>query len=260
VSEAAKLAGRRIVVTGGSSGIGASTVAALVAEGAAVVAIGTSRERGEQVARKAVGPGSAAFSVCDVRDRQAVRATFARAAAELGAIDALVHAAGVRTESPAEDISDDDIARVLDTNVRGTIVTNQEVFPHLRENGGGRILNFASGAALYPYVHAAHYSASKAAVIAWTRTIAHEWGTHGITANAVNPAIWTPMYEAKRARMGADALDAHDAVMAARIPLGGRLGDPARDLDPVLVFLLSDAARFITAQIISVDGGMVPLR
>jgi 2-hydroxycyclohexanecarboxyl-CoA dehydrogenase len=260
VTGSGQLAGTRIVVTGGSSGIGATAVAALVREGAAVVALGTNRERGEQVASEAVGPGSARFAVCDVRDRDTVRSTLSEAAATLGAIDALVHAAGVRTESPAEDISDEDLSLVIETNVRGTIVTNQEVFPYLRDNGGGRILNFASGAALYPYLHAAHYSASKAAVIAWTRTIAHEWGRHGIAANAVNPAIWTPMYEAKRSRMGPDALAAHDAVMASRIPLGGKLGDPDLDLSPVLVFLLSDAARFITAQIISIDGGMVPLR
>jgi 2-hydroxycyclohexanecarboxyl-CoA dehydrogenase len=254
------LAGTRVIVTGGSSGIGAVAVGALVREGAAVLSLGTHLERGAQIARDAVGPGSATFVQCDVRSRAAVRSTFAAAAQAMGGIDALVHAAGVRTESAAEEISDEDIALVLDTNVRGTIVTNQEVFPYLRDNGGGRILNFASGAALYPYLHAAHYSASKAAVIAWTRTIAHEWGTHGIAANAINPAMWTPMYEAKRAGLGRAELAAHDAVMAARIPLGGKLGDPADDLGPVLVFLLGEGARFITAQIISVDGGMVPLR
>jgi 2-hydroxycyclohexanecarboxyl-CoA dehydrogenase len=260
MSEPGQLAGRRIVVTGGSSGIGATAVSALVREGAAVVALGTNRERGEQVAHASPGPGSARFTVCDVRSRAEVRATLADAAKTLGSIDALVHSAGVRTESPAEEIPDDELTLVLDTNVRGTIVTNQEVFPYLRDAGGGRILNFASGAGLYPYLHAAHYSASKAAVIAWTRTIAHEWGRHGIAANAVNPAMRTPMYEAKRSHMGADELAAHDAAMASRIPLGGMLGDPERDLAPVLVFLLSDAARFITAQIISIDGGMVPLR
>jgi NAD(P)-dependent dehydrogenase (short-subunit alcohol dehydrogenase family) len=255
-----QLEGTRVVVTGGSSGIGASVVATFVGEGAAVISLGTNEERGREVVRSANGPGTADFVRCDVRSRDAVRSTFAAAAATLGGVDALVHAAGVRTEAPAEQLSDEDYDLVMETNVRGTFLTNQEVFPHLRDSGGGRIVNFASGAALYPYLNAAHYSASKAAVIAWTRTIAHEWGRHGISANAVNPAMWTPLYEAKRAHMSADDLAAHDAAMAARIPLGGTLGDPARDLGPVLVFLLSDAARFITGQIISVDGGMVPLR
>jgi NAD(P)-dependent dehydrogenase (short-subunit alcohol dehydrogenase family) len=189
-----------------------------------------------------------------------VRSAFAAAAAELGGIQALVHAAGIRTEARAEDLTDADWDDVLETNARATFVVNQEVFPHLREAGGGRILNFASGAALYPYVGAAHYSASKAAVIAWTRTIAHEWGRYGIAVNAVNPAMWTPIYEAKRSHLTPEQLAAHDASMRERIPIGGRLGDPDRDLAPVLVFLLGDGARFITGQLVSVDGGMVPLR
>jgi NAD(P)-dependent dehydrogenase (short-subunit alcohol dehydrogenase family) len=252
-----QLAGKRVVVTGGSSGIGATLVATYVREGAAVISLGTNEERGQQVVQHA---GGGEFVRCDIRDRGAVRAAFAHASKALGGIDALVHAAGVRTESPAEQISDEDYELVMDTNVRGTFVTNQEVFPHLRDSGGGRIVNFASGAALYPYLNAAHYSASKAAVIAWTRTIAHEWGEHGISANAVNPAVWTPLYEAKRSHMSEADLAAHDAIMAQRIPIGGKLGDPERDLGPVLVFLLTDGARFITAQVVSIDGGMVPLR
>jgi 2-hydroxycyclohexanecarboxyl-CoA dehydrogenase len=148
----------------------------------------------------------------------------------------------------------------MDVNLRGTFLTNQAAFPYLREAGGGRILNYASGAALYPFVGGAHYSASKGAVISWTRTIAHEWGRHNITANAICPVIWTPMYDASRARYSPEELSAHEARMAERIPLGGRSGDPDRDMAPVLVFLVGDGARFITAQIISIDGGMVPLR
>lgn len=255
-----QLGGRRIIVTGGSSGIGASAVAAFVREGATVVSIGMDEVRGQEVVTATAGPGSAEFARCDIRRRDDVRATFSAARARLGGIDALVHAAGVRNEGPAEGLSDEAIDVVIETNIRGTIVTNQEVFPHLRDNGGGRILNFASGAALYPYLHGAHYSASKAAVIAWTRTVAHEWGKHSITVNAVNPAIWTRMYEDKRELMSAEALAAHDEGMKARIPIGGKLGDPDVDLCPVLVFLVGDAARFITGQIVSVDGGMVPLR
>ena len=255
------LEGRRVVLTGGSSGIGAAAVGALAGAGASVFSWARDEERGRSVAERAslAGPGRAVFVRCDVRDRTAVRTAFAAAAADLGGIDALVHLAGIRTEGPAEALTDDAWADVVDTNARGTFVVNQEVFPYLR-GYGGRILNFASGAALYPYVGAAHYSASKAAVIAWTRTIAHEWGRYGITANAINPAMWTPIYEAKRAHLNEEQLAAHDAVMRERIPVGGKLGDPVRDIAPVLVFLLGDGARFITGQIVSVDGGMVPLR
>lgn len=256
------LVGRRIVVTGGSSGIGAAAVRSLVAAGAAVSSWGTNVDRGERVVAEANadGHGISAFLCCDVTDRQRVRSCFAEAAARLEGIDALVHLAGVRNEGPAESLTDEDWEWVVGTNLRGTFVVNQEVFPYLRESGGGRILNFASGAALYPYVGAAHYSASKAGVVSWTRTIAHEWGRYGISANAVNPAIWTPIYEAKRSHMSPAELGVHDQALLSRIPIGGKLGDPDRDLAPVLVFLLGDGARFITGQIVSVDGGMVPLR
>ena len=117
-----------------------------------------------------------------------------------------------------------------------------------------------TGAALYPFRNGAHYSAAKAGVIAWTRTIAHEWGRHGITAVAVNPAMWTPMYQEHRDRLSPEELAEHDRKKLEQIPLGGRLGDPTRHIAPVLVFLVGDRSRFITGQVVSVDGGMVPLR
>jgi NAD(P)-dependent dehydrogenase (short-subunit alcohol dehydrogenase family) len=254
------LDGRRIVVTGGSSGIGAGAVAAFVREGASVVAVGTDAERGERVAAGAQGPGSARFVACDVRDRAAVQALFAGVAEQLGGLDALVHAAGVRTESAPEAITDEELDLVLGTNVRGTIVVNQEAFGLLRDSEDARVLNFASGAALYPYPRAAHYSASKAAVIAWTRTVAHAWGPLGIRVNAVNAAVATPMFLRQRETMASAARAAYDADLAKRIPAGGTFGDLERDLLPVLVFLLTDGGRFINGQIVSVDGGMVPLR
>jgi NAD(P)-dependent dehydrogenase (short-subunit alcohol dehydrogenase family) len=82
----------------------------------------------------------------------------------------------------------------------------------------------------------------------------------GIRVNSVVPAVWTPMYDEHRATMNAEDLAAHDAAVAAAVPLGGRLGDPARDLAPVLVFLIGDGARFITGQLISVNGGANPTR
>ena len=106
----------------------------------------------------------------------------------------------------------------------------------------------------------AHYAASKGAVLGWTRTIAQEWGRYGITANCVAPGIWTAMYQKTRDGMTPEQLALHDAGMAQMIPLGGRLGDPDRDMAPVLLFLVSDAARFITGQTLPVDGGMVPSR
>jgi 2-hydroxycyclohexanecarboxyl-CoA dehydrogenase len=259
---APELTGKRIVVTGGSRGIGEAAVRAFVRAGAAVASLDVREELGERVAREATdaGPGRARFLTCSVERRDAVEGAFAAAVEDLGGLDVLVNAAGVERAAPAEEISDADWDLIMDVNLRGTFLTNQVAFPYLKGNGGGRIVNFASGAALHPYVHGAHYSVSKAGVVSWTRTIAHEWGKYGISAVAVNPAIWTPMYEEHRARLSPGELAAHERRQATRIPLGGRLGDPDRDLAPVLVFLAGEGARFITATVVSVDGGLTPVR
>jgi NAD(P)-dependent dehydrogenase (short-subunit alcohol dehydrogenase family) len=96
--------------------------------------------------------------------------------------------------------------------------------------------------------------------MAWTRTVAVEWARFGITVNSVVPAMWTPMYDEHRARMTPDELAQHDAIMKMRVPVGGKLGDPDADLAPVMVFLASDDSRFITGQIIAVNGGIGMVR
>jgi NAD(P)-dependent dehydrogenase (short-subunit alcohol dehydrogenase family) len=136
---------------------------------------------------------------------------------------------------------------------------NRAVFPHLRDHGGS-IINFASGAGALGLPNKAAYSAAKGAVLAWTRTVAQEWGPHNIRVNAIAPAIWTPMYEKTRAEMSPEQLSSHDAYMAKVIPLGGKLGDMVEDLVPVLAFLASPGSRFMTGQIIAVDGGTLMVR
>jgi NAD(P)-dependent dehydrogenase (short-subunit alcohol dehydrogenase family) len=213
---------------------------------------------GEQIAAAAhqVGSGSARYLHCDVSQREPVQQAFDAAVKQLGGLDALINVAGVERKAPAEDISQGDWDLMFDVNARGALNTNQAAFKHLRERGG-RIVNFASAAGVMGVPGLAHYSAAKAAVLGWTRTAAKEWGKHGITVNAVAPGMWTPMYEHFRARLDAAQLKAHDTMMAGQIPLGGRLGDPDRDMAPVLVFLVSDGARFITGQTLAVDGGLM---
>src|SRR5579875_2975990 len=241
------LAGRRIIVTGGASGIGAATALAYVREGARVAVLDIDDAGGQRVAAEA--GAAACYEPCDVADR---------AVAWLGGLDALVHAAGVERAAPAEEITEADWDLVLGVNAKGTLFTNQAAFRHLRARGG-RIINFGSAAALRGQRGGAHYAAAKAAVLAWTRTAAQEWARYGITVNAILPAMWTPMYEAYRARLSPEELAMHDLGLQHAIPLGGRLGDPARDLAPLMVFLAGDGARFITGQAFCVDGGMVML-
>lgn len=253
-----ELSGKRIIITGAAGGIGASALRGLAAAGARLAALDVSDEAGrEEVARAKGGAGGdAKYFHCDIRRRADVDQVFATAVAWLGGLDGLVNIAGVEHAAPAEAISDNDWDLMFDVNARGTLNTNQAAFPYLRETGG-RILNFGSAAGVMGLPGCAHYSAAKAAVLGWTRTVAKEWGRYGISVNAAAPGMWTPMYEAHRTRMDADALKAHDAMMAGLIPLGGRLGDPDRDMAPFVVFMMSDGARFITGQTLAVDGGLM---
>jgi NAD(P)-dependent dehydrogenase (short-subunit alcohol dehydrogenase family) len=255
------LHGSRIIVTGGGQGIGAALVGAFACEGANVASLDIKEAAGREQAERASaeGPGRAEFHLCDVADRGEVERVFSAFTAEFGALDVLVNAAGIELRSPAEDITDEDWDRTFDVNAKGTLITNQAAFRSMRDHGG-RILNFASGAGVRGYRLHGHYAATKGAVLSWTRTIALEWGRYGITANAICPGIWTPMYDATRARMTADELADHEAQMADTTPIDGRLGDATRDLAPFMVFLAGEGSRYITGQTLVVDGGRTMVR
>ena len=257
MDETATLANKKIIVTGAARGIGASATRALAAAGAMVTGLDLSGPPADT----AESPPSSVFAyeTCDVSSRASTRAAVDRAVAAMGGLDVLIHAAGVQRYTPAEAITDEEWELVVGVNARGTMTAIQAVFPHLRDRGG-RIVNFASAAGALGLRGCAHYAASKGAVLAWTRTIAQEWGPYGISVNAIAPGMWTPMYDATRAGMTPDQLEAHDRGMAMLIPLGGRLGDPDADMAPVLVFLASDASRFITGQTLAVDGGLMMVR
>lgn len=245
---------RRIIVTGGASGIAAATVRAYAREGAHVASLDVADGPGREVAASA-GP-RVTYYHCDVSKRADVNAVFDEAVGKMGGLDVMANVAGVERGTPAEDIPDDEWNLIFDVHARGTMLTNQAAFRHMKAHGG-RIINFGSGAGIRGQRGSAHYSAAKAAVMAWTRTVAQEWGRHRITVNSVVPAIWTPMYDSHRARMSPEELAIHDLTMQHVVPLGGKLGDPDGDLAPVMVFLAGDGPRFITGQAFVVDGGMV---
>lgn len=257
MAETTTLSGKRIIVTGAARGIGASAARALAAAGATVTGVDIV-DRPITTHKDETGQ-ALAHLICDVSSRSSTQAAFDAATASMGGLDVLIHAAGVQRYTPAEAISDDEWDLVLSVNAGGTMITNQAAFPHLKERGG-RIINFASAAGAVGLRGCAHYSASKGAVLAWTRAVAQEWGVHGISVNAIAPGMWTPMYESTRSGMTTEQLEFHDRGMASLIPLGGKLGDPDRDMAPVLVFLASDASRFITGQTLAVDGGLMMVR
>jgi NAD(P)-dependent dehydrogenase (short-subunit alcohol dehydrogenase family) len=254
-----QIEGKRVIVTGASSGLGEAAVRVFVREGAVVAALDVDDEAGATVVAAAndEGPGRAVYHHCDVRQADVVRASFDRAAHNLGGLDALVHFAGVDKLTPAESITEEEWDFVVGVNLKGTFLANQAAFSHLREFGG-RIVNVTSAVAMVAAPGRAHYSASKGGIASLSRALAAEWGQYGINVVALSPVAYTPMTDRSRATLSDEQKVVFDARMTG-VPLR-RNGDAETDIAPVLVFLVSDASRYITAQIIAVDGGAVPVR
>lgn len=250
------LDGRRIIITGGASGMGEALVRAFPSLGARVVSMDLSPDRGREIADAS---GAVGFVEVDVSSEASVQAATEEAVALLGGLDVLIHAAGIAPAGRAELTSVDLWERVMAVNATDTYLMNRAVFRHLSE-AGGSILNFASAAGVRGHPGKAAYAAAKGAVVAWTRTIAQEWGRHGIRVNAIAPAICTPMYDQTRRGLTPEELLAHDAAKGRAIPLGGRLGDVERDFVPVMAFFSSAGAGFVSGQVIPIDGGMLMVR
>jgi len=253
---ATRLDGRRIIITGGASGMGEGLVRAFPGLGAQVVSMDLNPEVGQKIAEDA----GADFVSVDVSSKESVDAAFAAAVERLGGLDVLVHAAGIAPSSPAELSTVELWNRVLGVNALGTMLTNQAAYAHMAGKGGGQILNFGSAAGILGQPNKPVYAASKGAVTAWSRTAAKEWASKDITINIIAPAIWTPMYDKTRSEMSPEQLAQHDQMMRGNVPIGGKLGDIERDFVPVMAFYASEGARFITGQVISIDGGTLMVR
>ena len=244
------LDGRRAVVTGAATGLGAAAVRALSAAGARVVATyhQTAPDDG----------AGAAWLQCDARDAAAVDAMMDAAVTRLGGLDVLVNAAGLWQQGVPGTITAADIDFLIGTNLKTTIFTNQAAHAVMRRTGG-RIINFGSAEAVMGSPISAVYAAAKGAVQAWTRSAAKAWASDNVTVNALAPAMQTRGAERLREFLGPAAAPLIDQQIKASIPLGGALGDPDRDLGPVLVFLAGAGSHFITGQLLAVDGGLVML-
>ncbi|MFJ4159340.1 SDR family NAD(P)-dependent oxidoreductase [Microbacterium testaceum] len=231
---------QRVIVTGGSGGIGAAIVERFVSDGAQVAVLDR---------RAPAGDTASLFFPVDLRDPLDTRRAVGEAIEALGGVDVLVNCAGVFQHVSLLDISVDDWDLVLDINARATLVTMQAVAPVMLEARAGSIVNIASMAAKQGGGGEGHYAASKAAVVALTRAGAQEWGCHGVRVNAVCPGyVLTDM--------GADTRSDEDVrAWSAKSPLG-RLGAP-EDVAGVTHFLASAAGGYLTGQAINVTGGMI---
>lgn len=241
---------RRVLITGAATGIGAAIVDVFVDSGADVVATFHEAPAPER--------SQASWLRCDVTSVNSVDETVDAAAAAMGGLDAVIHAAGLWLPGIVGAITDADIDRLVSINVRGTIHVNQAAH-RIMQGSGGRIINFGSAEAVMGSPISAVYAATKGAVHAWTRSAAKAWANDRITVNAVAPAMQTPGADRLRTFLGPEGAAFMDDQMKLAIPLGGTLGDPARDLGPLLVFLAGEGSAFITGQLLAVDGGLVML-
>ena len=257
-----ELKGKRIIVTGSARGMGAATVRAYVNAGAEVIAMDITDDSGNEVVKEAnaSGQGKASYMHVDISDRDGVETGFAEAVKSLGGLDTLAHPAAIQRTSSASDVSVEDWDLMFAVNVRGTMLTNQVAHRYLKDSGGGSIINFGSISGLRPEVSSAAYSTAKGAVHSWTRTAAGTWGKDKVRVNAILPAMATPMYLEAVARASDEQADAIYWQNRHTIYLGHEYGDPDRDLGPVMVFFASDASKFITGQLIPVDGGQTTVR
>ncbi len=238
---------RSVIVTGGSRGLGACLIEAFLAAGDRVATCARKRTPAIDKLTKDYAEDRFWFDTVDLTKPDGV-APFVRTVYErFGAVDVLVNNAGVAVEGVAGLISEDDIAAAIDLNLKGTIRITRAVVRRMLRQASGRIINISSIVGLSGYRGLSVYSATKAALDGFTRSLARELGDRGITVNSVAPGYL-------RTEMS-HGLDAEDLEQIARRTPAGRLGEPD-DVAPAVLFLASAEAAFISGHVLVVDGGL----
>ncbi len=244
--------GRRIIVTGAGQGIGLGMARHLVANGASVTVAEWKEhrlERGLASLGELGADDRVLGTVTDISDPASVEAMVAATVERYGGVDGLINNAHTFTaKASLLDVEERDLD-VNQSTVKGTWHAMRAVHPHMAAQGWGRIVNFASAAAITGMADYGAYNMAKESIRALTRTAAREWGRDGIVVNAIAPGAASPHGQDAAARAEAEYREfLKDHPM-------GRQGDPEDDIGPVALFLCSDACRFLTGQTLMVDGG-----
>lgn len=245
------LGGRSAVVTGAAGGIGSAVATALAEAGAAVLVTDIDGDAAAEVAERISASGHrAAATTLDVADRDSADAAASKAA-ELadGKIHILINNAGVTRPAMFEKLSAESMRLLLDVHTVGAFNCTQAVLPYVPTDGTGRIVNVTSAAGLTGTLGQVNYSAAKAALIGFTKSLARELATKRICVNALAPLAATPMTETIRTN------EKFAANMMNRIAMK-RWAEPS-EVAGAFVFMASDAASYVTGQVLPVDGGMV---
>jgi len=243
------LANQVAVVTGAGRGIGRAIALKFAAAGADVVCVSRTVENSEKVAAEVRGLGRKgwAFAV-DVADSKAVAEAGVKILAEAGRVDILVNNAGITRDGLLMRMSDDDWDVVMNTNLKGAFSFTKAFTRSLLKQRSGRIINLASVIGLIGNAGQCNYAASKAALFGFTKSVAREFGSRGITANAIAPGFI-------ETDMTAVLDEKTKAALLEKIPLNA-LGK-AEDIAEAALFLAGPGGRYITGQVLTVDGGMV---
>ena len=247
-------AGKSVLVTGSTSGIGAGTAKAFAAHGAAVMVSGRNRERGEAVVAEIKDAGGAAeLIIGDVAEAEFCATLISETVARLGRLDILVNNAGIVIHGKIASHSNAAWQALVDTNLSSVFYLSRAAIGPMKQQGGGGIINMSSECGLIGYEDLAAYSATKGAIAMFTKVVALDHARDNIRVNAVCPGdIDTPMTDIAWRSMDLPPDEVREKLKE-HIPIG-RIGQ-TEDVAATVMFLASDAASFVTGAVIPVDGG-----
>ncbi len=254
-----RLAGRRVLITGASRGIGRAIALRYAAEGASLFLVATKVNALESVAAEVGAQGvTAHVHTCDVSDRAQVQAMVDAAVAALGAVDVLVNNAGIYHVARLLDITPEDFDRVQQVNVYGAFHVMQLVLRHMHERRQGQVVNVASTAGKWGSMNQAAYNASKHALVGLTRCAALEMAGAGITVNAICPGfVETDMLAEFERHAALQGVPVDTALANAKLRVPLRRFMRPDDIAELAVYLGSDESRGMTGQSLQIDGGML---